>query len=510
MIMQEITMLNFEDTIAAISTTPGPGAISVIRMSGPEAEKILQKIFSPTNLIEPEKLITEVPLFKSHFAKHGYIYDPSTKDIIDEIVFVFYKNPASFTGEDLVEISCHGGLLICHEILALLINLGARLARRGEFSERAFLNGKMDLTQAESIVDIIQAKTSKQGRAAVSVLTGRLGKPIKETRAQLMSLLTRIVAGLDFPEEIGDAPEPEIEDVVKRSLSSLRDLASTARAGKFLREGLKLAIIGRPNAGKSSLLNQLLKFERAIVTDIPGTTRDSIEEILDLNGIPVTLVDTAGIRQTEDRVEQIGIERSRQAIADCDLALLLVDLTAEWGQAEEQIYTYIDGKPYAIVINKVDLLSSEDPPQAPATGNECIEGRNETDAGTSCTGTFDSKEMKAHTTIPNRVTTPAIGICSISAKTGENVSQLTKMIEEWVYKDAHLRDGPSLNTRQAALCNKSASCLEIALETVHLQMPQDCIAGDLKIAIDSLSEISGEAVSEEIITEVFATFCIGK
>lgn len=496
-------MLNFEDTIAAISTTPGPGAISVIRMSGPQAEKILQKIFSPTNLIEPEKLISEVPLFKSHFAKHGYIYDPSTTDIIDEIVLVFYKNPASFTGEDLVEISCHGGLLICHEILALLINLGARLARRGEFSERAFLNGKMDLTQAESIVDIIQAKTTKQGRAAVSALTGRLGKPIKETRTQLISLLTRIVAGLDFPEEIGDAPEPEIEDVVKRSLSSLRELASTARAGKFLREGLKLAIIGRPNAGKSSLLNQMLKFERAIVTDIPGTTRDSIEEILDLNGIPVTLVDTAGIRQTEDRVEKIGIERSRQAIEDCDLALLLVDLTEEWGEAEEQIYTYIDGKPYAIVINKVDLLPSGNEATAPSTNASNIEPSDD--------AFHNSSKIDVHKNmIPDRVTTATIGICSISAKTGENVSQLTKLIEEWVFKDAQLRDGPSLNTRQAALCNKAASCLEIALETVHMQMPQDCIAGDLKIAIDSLSEISGEAVSEEIITEVFATFCIGK
>ena len=510
MIMQEIIMLNFEDTITAISTTPGPGAISVIRMSGPDAEKILQKIFSPTNLIEPEKLITEVPLFKSHFAKHGYIYDPSTRDIIDEVVFVFYKNPASFTGEDLVEISCHGGLLICHEILALLINLGARLARRGEFSERAFLNGKMDLTQAESIVDIIQAKTTKQGRAAVSALTGLLGKPIKETRTQLMSLLSRIVAGLDFPEEIGDAPEPEIEDVVKRSLSYLRELASTARAGKFLREGLKLAIIGRPNAGKSSLLNQLLKFERAIVTDIPGTTRDSIEEILDLNGIPVTLVDTAGIRETEDKVEQIGIERSRQAIDDCDLALLLVDLTEQWGEAEEQIYTYIDGKPYVIVINKVDLLEGEDQPTAPSTG-EAASTASESDSNNSSAQNFHSNKINEHKNmIPDRVTTSAIGICSISAKTGENVSQLTKVIEEWVYKDAQLRDGPSLNTRQAALCNKAASCLEIALETVQLQMPQDCIAGDLKIAIDSLSEISGEAVSEEIITEVFATFCIGK
>lgn len=467
-------MMNFEDTIAAIATAPGPGAISMIRLSGAEAKKILQKIFSASSFINPEKLIGEVPLLKSHSARHGYIYDPSTKDIIDEIVFVFYQNPSSFTGEDLVEISCHGGSVICHEILSLLLRQGARLARRGEFTERAFLNGKMDLTQAESILDIIQAKTSRQGRSAVSALTGRLGKRIKETRNELVVLLTRIVAGLDFPEEIGDAPEPEIEDVVKRSLGILRELASTARAGKFLREGLKLAIVGRPNAGKSSLLNQLLKFERAIVTDIPGTTRDSIEEILDLNGIPVTLVDTAGIRSTEDSVERIGIERSRQAIEECDLALLVVDLTEGWGESEEEISTYIDGKPFLFVANKVDISSPE--------------------------GASDLLSRSSQ----------ALGSVAISATTGENVSQLTKLIEDWVYQDAQFRDGPSLNVRQAALCNAAAHCLEIALDTVHVHMPQDCIAGDLKIAIDSLSEISGEAVSEEIITEVFANFCIGK
>ena len=509
---------SFDSTIAAISTAPGPGAISVIRISGPESKNILQKIFSPRDLIERENLIPEVPLFKSHSAKHGYIYDPSTKDIIDEIVLVFYKNPSSFTGEDLVEISCHGGPVICHEILALLIREGATLARRGEFTERAFLNGKMDLTQAESILDIIQAKTSRQGRAAVSALTGRLGKPIKETRDELITLLTRIVAGLDFPEEIGDAPEPEIESVVKRSLFTLRQLSSTARAGKFLREGLKLAIVGRPNAGKSSLLNQLLKFERAIVTDVPGTTRDSIEEILDVNGIPVTLIDTAGIRHTEDSVEKIGIERSRQAIAECDLALLVVDLTEGWGQSEEEIKAYIDGKPFLIVANKVDIASSDvfnsdlfdSELFRGATANagnvndvNCNVGNVNSGGGNVNDAIVNNDAGEAHANQP-------IGVCKVSAMNGENVSQLTKAIEDWVYADVQLRDGPSLNVRQAALCNEAAQCLDIALDTVRVHMPQDCIAGDLKIAIDALSEISGEAVSEEIISEVFANFCIGK
>lgn len=469
-------MIDFEDTIAAISTTPGPSAIAVLRLSGKSAEKILQKIFSASPNFQSEKLIGEVPLLKSHFAKHGYIYDPSTKDIVDEVVVTFFKGPQTYTGEDLVEISCHGGSLICHEMLALLIREGARLSRRGEFTERAFLNGKMDLTQAESVLDVIQAKTARQGRMAVSALTGRLGKQIDLVRANLINVQTRVVAGIDFPEEIGDAPEPEIEAVVKKSRADLFELARSARAGKFLREGLKLALVGRPNAGKSSLLNQLLKFERAIVTEIPGTTRDSIEEILDLNGIPVTLIDTAGIRHTDDRVEQIGIERSRKAIEESDLIVLLVDLQEGWSEQEDNIVAISEGKPLLIAGNKMDLAKASD-------------GEN---------GFY-----------PDRLTSASVAALRISASTGENIKELTSKIEDWVYKDAN-RDAPSLNIRQSALCSKAVDCLSNVLDTVAAGMPQDCIASDLKIAIDALSEISGNAVSEEIISEVFAKFCIGK
>lgn len=467
-------MMNYEDSIAAISTTPGPGAIALVRLSGNSAEKILQKIFSLSSSIESENSKREVPLIKSHYARHGYIYDPSTKDIVDEIVCILYKAPHSYTGEDLVEITCHGGAVICHEILALLLKEGARLARPGEFTERAFLNGKMDLTQAESVLDVIQAKTARQGRLAVSALTGRLGKRINQVRSDLINVQTRVVAGIDFPEEIGDAPEPEIERVVKVSREILFELASTARAGKFLREGLKLALVGRPNAGKSSLLNQLLKFERAIVTEVPGTTRDSIEEILDLNGVPVTLIDTAGIRHTDDRVEKIGIERSKMAIAEADLIVLLVDLSEGWGEAEEQIVLFSQGKPIIILGNKIDLIKDE------------------------------------RSFYPECMTSSAVAITKVSASTGENIECLSRAIEDWVYQGAINREAPSLNMRQSALCLKSAACLGDVLDTLQADMPQDCIASDLKIAIDALSEISGDAVSEEIITEVFAKFCIGK
>lgn len=481
MILQEIIMQNRFDTIAAISTTPGPSAIAVVRCSGGSAEKILEEIFSTSKSVALKNASSEKPLIKSHLARHGYIYDPLTKDIIDEVVAVLFKAPHSYTGEDLVEISCHGGHLICNEILALLLQQGARLARRGEFTERAFINGKIDLTQAESVLDIIQAKTARQGRLSVSTLTGRLGKQIDLIRSELLSVQTRVVAGIDFPEEIGDAPEPEIEEVAKRSRAQLFALSQTAKSGRFLREGLKLALVGRPNAGKSSLLNQLLKFERAIVTPIAGTTRDSIEEILDLNGIPITLVDTAGIRHTEDQVELIGIERSRQAIAEADLIILLLDLTVGWKEAEDQIYEYAKEKSILLVANKIDLLASD-----------------------------LAKQLKEEMYCPKHLAARFIDKICISASTGQNLPSLSKAIEDWVYSDLSSRDEPTLNIRQAELCSKACRCLDDVLSTLQAGMPQDCIASDLKIAIDALSELSGISVSEEIISEVFANFCIGK
>lgn len=497
-------MQNSSETIAAISTTPGPSALAVVRLSGGRAENILREIFSTTLPIESENLNSQVQPIKSHRAKHGYIYDPISKDIIDEVVATFFRGPHSFTGEDLVEISCHGGELICVEILSLLIKQGARLSRRGEFTERAFLNGKIDLTQAESVLDIIQAKTSKQGRLAVSTLAGRLGKPIEAIRSELIKVETRVVAGIDFPEEIGDLPEPELEGVVKSCKKDLLALAQTARSGKFLREGLKLALVGRPNAGKSSLLNLLLRFERAIVTPVPGTTRDSIEEILDLNGIPLTLVDTAGIRHTVDQVEIIGIERSRQAIAEADLLLLVMDMSQGWGEAEDQICQLAGNKDILLIANKWDLLSThsdQEPPAAP----EHLDRMAVSEAIPEKLDTLEVSEC-----FPDRMTTRFVSSIPFSAARAWNLERLSREIENWVYQGCQSRDTPSLNMRQAELCLKAAACLDHVFETLEQGMPQDCVASDLKIAIDALSEVSGIAVSEEIISEVFANFCIGK
>ena len=462
-------MMNFHDTISAISTAPGTGAIAVVRLSGPDAFVIARKIFLSGKHSSPK---TDFE-FKSNFATHGFVCDPATNEPIDEVVLTPFKAPHTYTGEDLVEISCHGGPVVTAEILSLALKSGARLARRGEFTQRAFLSGRLDLTQAEAVLDVIQAKTSRQGRRALSALSGSLGERIKKVRIDLMELMARIVAGLDFPEEIGDAPEPQVAEVTHRSIEVLEDLARTARTGRYLREGLRVAIVGRPNAGKSSLLNQLLKFERAIVTDVPGTTRDSLEETLDLNGIPVVLVDTAGIRPTEDRVEKIGIERSKQAIANCDLALFVVDLSEGWQEPEDEIVRMIDDKPFLVIGNKIDLHAADE---------------------------VDAQALSAN----------CVRRIYISAKTGASISELTESIESFVFQDETMREGPSLNSRQAELCFKAVDALHSVEKTLAAGYPQDCLATDLKGAVDALSEISGESVSEEIITQVFATFCIGK
>lgn len=461
-----------EDTIAAIATAQGASAIAMVRMSGPEAIKIAGEIFSttPKRFSHGESLVK----FKSHYARHGFLIDPETQEVVDEVVMTCFLAPRSYTGEDLIEITCHGGIIFPKAILALLIRAGARLAGPGEFTSRAFLNGRIDLTQAEAVLDVIQAKTGAQGRRFLSALTGGIGTRIKAVRAQLIALQTRIVAGLDFPEEIGDAPEPEIEATVKAAIDELGQLSATAASGHYLREGVKLAIVGRPNAGKSSLMNQLLRFERAIVTDIPGTTRDSIEEYADINGVPVVLVDTAGIRHTEDQVERIGIEHTKRAVSESDLVLFVIDATIGIQEDEHHIYESLGGRPYFLVFNKIDACPS-----------------------------FKLPSMEL---FPNR----PLAAMQVSAVSGENISELQTRIEAWVLGDETSKETPLLNARQANLCLNAAQSLELVLETVQAGMPQDCLVTDTKAAIDALSELSGETVKEEIISQVFANFCIGK
>ena len=410
----------------------------------------------------------------SHQARHGYILDQASGEAVDEVVIIPYRAPRTYTGEDLVEINCHGGAVVVSAVLAGCLSAGARLAEPGEFTRRAFMSGRIDLTQAEAVLDLIQAKTGRQGRLALSALSGGLGDEIRGVRDEVAALLTRVVAGIDFPEEVGDLPEDDLAPVVDGAKARLAGLSRTARSGRFLRDGLRVALAGRPNAGKSSLLNRLVQFERAIVTEIPGTTRDSLEELLDVNGVPVILVDTAGIRHTEDAVELIGIDRTRAAVAQSDLVLFIVDLPAGVGGPEADIRKMIGDRPFVAVGNKADLME-----------------------GTASGGAYDDD--------PCRVAT-----VRLSAKTGEGLAELNAAIERFVFAGDKGEARASLNQRQAALCDRAIAALSHVGAALSDGLPQDCLATDLKGALDALSEICGEAVSEEIIHQVFATFCIGK
>lgn len=461
-----------QDTIAAISTAPGTGAIAIVRISGPKSIGILEKIFSSS----PETMKSIDWGSRSHEAVHGYIFDPGNGDLVDEVVVIANQGPITYTGEDIVEINCHGSPLLTREILDLLMRLGARLSQPGEFTKRAFLAGRMDLTQAEAVLDLIQAQTTRQSRLAVNVLKGQLGQRIKEIRGALMELLARLVAGIDFPEEVGELPLDDVGPIVDQAKGDLERLRKTARSGRFLRDGLRLSIVGRPNAGKSSLLNQFLAFERAIVTEVPGTTRDSIEEPFDINGIPVILIDTAGVRVTDDRVEKIGIERTGRAIDESDLVLLICDLTEQWGTEEEEVLKLLSGQPYIEVWNKHDLSTNGKEPQ--------------------------------RTTPENR-----IDVTKISAKTGIGVDDLKAKIEKFVIQDSGsvlTEAGGTLNQRQDELCLRASVALDDLKVAVDAGMPEDCLATDLKTAIHCLSEACGDEVTEELITEVFSRFCIGK
>jgi tRNA modification GTPase len=469
----------------------------------------VQKIFLPrlsgakissSSSLSPPALGDWQP--KSHQATIGYIVQEKLgpeiqKQVepVDEVVLIPYKGPNSYTGEDMVEINCHGSPIVTREILNLALAHGARLAQAGEFTKRGFLAGRIDLTQAEAVLDLIHSKTERQSRLALSVLKGQLGEEIKAVRSKLMELLTRIVAGIDFPEEVGDLATDDIESITHDCMARLDQLAKTSRSGRYLREGLKLAIVGRPNAGKSSLLNQMLNFERAIVTDIPGTTRDSIEEPVDVNGIPVILIDTAGVRVTEDAVEKIGIARTSKAIEASDLVVFLLDLSQGVGEEEEVIAAKLIEfeRPYLVVKNKVDLKNKA----------ESENQRNQQEAENA-----EVPMLKNLAEAKPPVQPQAI---EISARYGNGLELLKAAIEEWALAGSPLQElGGSLNQRQGQLCLRALESLTFLRDSVKAGLPHDCLGTDLRQAVDALDEISGVAVTEEVITEVFANFCIGK
>lgn len=450
------------DTIAAIATALGPGAVAIVRLSGPQAVAIADRLFRAGGGRLPRVPLAARP---SHGVHHGWLVDPADGEPVDEVLALVMRGPRSFTGEDVVELQTHGGAA-AGAVLALVLAQGARLAAAGEFAKRAFLSGRLDLAQAEAVGDVVSARTERALALAVGQLEGRLSRAVGEVRRGLVGLLARLEAAIDYPHEIEDVPPDEAVALVDGALASLGAFLATARAGEVLREGLSLAIVGRPNVGKSSLLNALLGRERAIVTDVPGTTRDVLEESLDLAGVPFRVVDTAGIRETDDVVEAIGVARSRAALAQADVVLLVVDGPA--GEAERELAAAAAGKPLVVALNKADLHDSADP----GLGGDNV---------------------------------------SVSALTGAGLDALiTTLVRVGLGGAAAPVAGVAVNARHRACLLAARDALRDARASAAAGMAADFVAIDVQAAIAALGEVTGDAIAEEVIDEVFRSFCVGK
>ncbi|AAT86946.1 tRNA modification GTPase MnmE [Streptococcus pyogenes JRS4] len=451
------------DTITAISTPLGEGAIGIVRLSGTDALAIAQSVFKGKNLEQ----------VASHTINYGHIIDPKTGTIIDEVMVSVMLAPKTFTRENVVEINTHGGIAVTNEILQLLIRQGARMAEPGEFTKRAFLNGRVDLTQAEAVMDIIRAKTDKAMTIAVKQLDGSLSQLINDTRQEILNTLAQVEVNIDYPEydDVEEMTTALLREKTQEFQSLLENLLRTAKRGKILREGLSTAIIGRPNVGKSSLLNNLLREDKAIVTDIAGTTRDVIEEYVNIKGVPLKLVDTAGIRETDDLVEQIGVERSKKALQESDLVLLVLNASEKLTDQDRALLNLSQDSNRIILLNKTDLEQKIELEQLPDDY------------------------------IP------------ISVLTNQNINLIEDRINQLFFDNAGLveQDATYLsNARHISLIEKAVQSLEAVNDGLALGMPVDLLQVDLTRTWEILGEITGDAAPDELITQLFSQFCLGK
>lgn len=444
----------YQDTIAAISTPPGAAGIGIVRLSGKDARRIAERLFSRP--LADRRLV------------HGHIIDPETGEAVDEVLAAYMQAPHSYTGEDMVEFDCHGGTRPLQRVLELALSQGARPADPGEFTLRAFLNGRIDLAQAEAVLDVIQARTEAGLRLALQGLSGRLSQPVREVRSRLMSALAHLTARIDFPED--DVEPEDVSPLLLKARDDLRGLISNADAGIVYRQGVRTAIVGRPNVGKSSLLNRLLGQSRAIVTAIPGTTRDTLEEAANIRGVPFVLVDTAGIVNSSDLVESLGVERSRRAIEQAGLVLFMVDVSEPLAAEDRDIAALLNGKSVLLLANKCDLPSRAEVSALP---------------------------WKA---------------ARISALTGEGLPEL-----EAAMADAAL-GGQSpgaeallvTNPRHKEALQRAERRVAAAIDGLQAHLPDDFVTIDLTAALSALGEITGETVTEELLDSIFSRFCIGK
>lgn len=459
------------ETIAAISTAMGNGGIGIIRMSGKETFQILKKIFK-NNKNEGLK----IEKIKGYTIQYGYIIDNKTNEKIDEVLVSFFKNPKSYTKEDMCEINSHGGMIVEKKILEMCLQNGAILAEPGEFTKRAFLNGRIDLSQAESIMDLINSKTEKEAKASISQLEGDLSNKIKEIRGDLLDVMADIEASIDYPEyDIEEITNKKALDILENVNKKLENLKNSFRSGKILKEGIKTAIIGRPNAGKSSLLNKILKEERAIVSEIEGTTRDTIEEFITIKGIPLKIIDTAGIRNTSDTIEEIGVKKALNIANEAELILAIFDNTKEINQEDLEILNIIKNKNAIILLNKIDI------------GDLNLDKRSE-------------------------ILNTNKKIIKISAKEGSGIEELYKEIEKMFQIEGLETGGETIitNIRHKNQIELAINNINEAKMAVLNNLPIDIISISIKQSLEELGKITGQNVSEDIINEIFSKFCLGK
>lgn len=458
------------DTIAAISTPMGEGAIAIVRLSGEESFRIIDEIFvTPSG-----KKMKDVA---SHTIHYGHIVDPKTEKTIEEVMVSVMKGPRTFTREDVIEINCHGGLVSVNKLLQFVLSRGARLAEPGEFTKRAFLNGRIDLSQAEAVMDLIRAKTDRAMNVALGQMEGRLSKLIQKLRQEILETLAHVEVNIDYP-EYDDVEEMTHNMLLEKSTfvkEELEKLLQTSQQGKILREGLSTVIIGRPNVGKSSLLNSLVHENKAIVTDIPGTTRDVIEEYVSVRGVPLRLVDTAGIRETEDIVERIGVERSREVLKKADLILLVLNNNDEFSNEDKQLFEAVKGMDVIVIVNKTDLPTKIDLSEVTDLANN-------------------------HTVI------------STSLKEEQGIDELEEAISSMFFQ-GDLESGDMTyvsNSRHIGLITQAQQALEDAIIGVESGVPIDIVQIDLTRTWEILGEIIGDAVHESLIDQLFSQFCLGK
>jgi tRNA modification GTPase len=465
-------MSNYDDTISAISTVLGEGAIQVLRISGNKSLEIADKIF-----IGKEKL-SQMP---SHTVRYGFVVDLDTGEIIDEVLATVMLSPRTFTKEDTIEISCHGGIISAKRILNSILKAGARLAEPGEFTKRAFLNGRIDLSQAESVADIIKAKTDLEMKVAFGQLQGKLSNIVESIRSDIEEITAQIEAILDFPDDDIDFSTYESLSIdAERIINELSKLLNVGKEGKIVRDGLKIAIIGKPNVGKSSLLNGFLKEDRAIVTPFPGTTRDSIEEFMNLNGVPIKFIDTAGLRDTQDLIEQEGIRRTKLQIEDADLLLILFDVSQPLDNDDFKLLEeYSNQKNVIFVLNKIDLPRVWE-------------------------GYFLCCKIQPYNN--------NVELVEISAKESTGLDNLQNVILNKIFS-GNIPSPEEMflsNTRHIDAIRRAKESMERAISSIKQNLSGEFVAVDLRSALDALGEITGETTTDDILNRIFNEFCIGK